>query len=508
LAGVDYTQWKAVTRTLLRSDFRLPLTESRSGRGRAGGLLLMAVVLALFGAGAAVIVFINPDVLLTSTIALTYLSVMLASTLLTQHGATMLSTADYVILGARPVSSRTVLAIRLTNVLFHAMLVTTLMSVPVIVAFAVAHGGNVARGVAVAVAVYAWALLLSLGLITMYAAALRFAGAHRMQRVLGYVQLASGFFAYGGIVVAMRAFDNTPLATITMPDQWWLVVIPPAWYASYVEIASGILNSTTMLRAAMSVVAIAAMAWVIRDKLSLDYARQLAQLTTVSTSATEAIRTPLFNRAESRAVAILVRAHFEHDVRVRMGILAIVPLLFFYMFVGLRDGAVDVVGLAVLAFPAVLSRHFVGSDAYRAAWIYFAAPVDRSRLVLALKNVAVVYFLAPFLLLVFAVYVWRLADVDRAAVETVILGLLSHIALQGSMIVSPRLPFAAPPDKTTAGATLTAWLTLVIVGGQGALYAMDRWVYTSPARTMAVIALLIAVTLSLNRVVAWRARRV
>ena len=62
---VDYVQWKAVTRTLLRTDFRLPLTEGPSGFGRVRSLAIMFLILSVFGLGAAAIVFINPNVLLT-----------------------------------------------------------------------------------------------------------------------------------------------------------------------------------------------------------------------------------------------------------------------------------------------------------------------------------------------------------------------------------------------------------------------------------------------------------
>ena len=103
-AGVDYDQWKAVTRTLLRSDFRPPGAQSTKNYSlrTISGLLAMAVVYGLFGAGAALITFVNPDVLLTGTLTLTYLAMLLATALLTQHAATIVSTTDYAILAPRP----------------------------------------------------------------------------------------------------------------------------------------------------------------------------------------------------------------------------------------------------------------------------------------------------------------------------------------------------------------------------------------------------------------------
>jgi hypothetical protein len=508
LLGVDYLQWQAVTRTLLRTDFRLPLAHQASRIGRWGTLLGMAVMLALFGVGAAVVVVVNDDVLLTGTIALTYLSVMLATTLLTQHGSTMLSTADYVILGSRPVSSRTFLAIRITNVLFHTLLLTSLMAFPVVIAYAVARGPNPELAAAAVLAIYGWAVTIALTLVVSYTALLNFAGAARFQRTVGYMQLMAGFLSYGGIFLSGRILAGSELTSATMPDRWWVLLIPPAWFASYLELAGGPLNSTTALRAVISLVALGGLGYALRSRLGVDYARQLAELpVTAGEDAADSVRTPLFERGEARAAAILVVAHFRHDLRVRLGILAIVPLVFLYLFIGRNEAPFDLVALAVLLFPALLSQHFAATESYQGSWIYRATPADPARLVIALKNIAVVYFLLPFLLFVAAVFAWRFGDVTRAVAHTAMLGVISHIVMLGSVIISPRLPFALPPDKMRGNATLMGWMLVVIIGGQLALATLDRWVYVTAVRTLAAFAVLIALTLALNRALAWRARR-
>ena len=506
LFGVDYVQWKAVTRTLLRTDFRVPLTTRASAFGKLGDLLGMVVILGIFGLGAAAVVLVTPDVLLTGIVVLTYLSVMLVTTLLAQHGTTLLSSADHVILGSRPVSSRTFFAIRVTNVLFHALLLTSLMAYPVILAYAFARGLDVGRAMAAAIATYGWAITVALMLVASYSTLLRAVGAARFQRAVGYLQLIAGFLAYGGVFLTSRFLVGTPLANAAMPDTWWLVLIPPAWFASYLEIAAGALNSTTVVRALTSVLVFVGLCGALRGRLGVDYANRLAELPSVPAHRLlPTTRTPLFRRGEARAVAILVMAHFRHDLRVRMGILAIVPLVFFYLIVGTREKSFDLVALAVLLFPALVSQHFAAADAHQASWMYHSTPADLPKLVIALKNIAVVYFLLPFLLFVAAVFTWRLGDVESAIVQTLMLGLISHIALQGSVIISPRLPFALPPDKTRGSVSLIAWMFVVILGGQAAVLTLDRWVYVTPGRTIAVLSLLVALTWALNRAAVWRA---
>jgi hypothetical protein len=502
---VDYVQWKAVTRTLLRTDFRLPLTEGASGFGQARSLALMFFIFSLFGLGASVVVFVNPNVLLTGTITLAYLSAMLMTTLLTQHGLTLLSTADYVILGSRPVSSRTFLAIRLTNVLFHALVVTSLTAYPVVFAYAVAHGVSVARGIAALFAIYAWSLMLTLALVAAYGTLVRTLGAARLQSTIGYLQLAAGFMVYGGLFLASRVVHESALHSATLPDAWWIALIPPAWFASYLEAAGGAMNSTTLLRGVLSVVSLVGLSAILRGRLSLDYARHLSEvLVNTDSLGTASMRPPFFTRDERRAAAILVLAHFRHDLRVRLGILAIVPLIVFYLVLGASDEAPDLVAWAVLLFPALLTRQFASSEAYRASWLYHVTPASHAHLIIAAKNIAVIYFLLPFLLLVALVFSWRSNDVAHGFLQAIMLGIISHLALQGAIILAPRLPFSQPPDKTTGSSALMAWMLLVILGGQGAMAVLERWVYPSTARTAAALLALVAASWLLNHAIAWR----
>ena len=509
LLDVDYRQWRAVTGTLLRTDFRLPLGDEGSRLGKIGGLVTVAIFLSLYGLGAAVVAYVGRDVLLTATFALAYLSVMLTTSLLTQHGVTMLSTADIVILGPRPVSSRTFLAIRVTNVVFHALVITTLMAYPVVAVYLLASGLDVARGAASLVAIYAWSLAVTLALVATYGTLLRIVGGWRLKRALGYLQLGAGFLAYSGLLLTSRSLSDSALATASFPDTWWLVLIPPAWFASYIELAAQTINSTTHLRAVLSVLAVAALVAALRGKLGLEYSRRLADLPQSSAVPPRVgRRMPLFERGEGRAAAILVQAHFRHDLRVRLGILGILPLVVLTLLMGASEGPFDLLAFSVLLFPGVLTRYFASSEAFRAAWIYHSTPADHPRLVMATMTVAVIYFLLPFLLLVAAAFAWRSGEISHAVVHTAMLGLLSYIALQGAAAIGPRLPFALPPDKTRGEASLMGWMLVVIFGGQAALYALDRWVYVSGARVAAVGVTLLVLSWLLRHLITWRARSV
>jgi hypothetical protein len=357
--GVDYRQWRAISRTLLRADFRVPLAQSGEAYSlrTVRGLLMMAVVNGLVGLASAFVVFVNRDVVLTGTIVLSYVALVLAPSVLTQHGASMLTTSDYLILGPRPVSSRTFLAIRLTNILFHALLTTTFVAIAPIVAFGLAHGPRVGRALAAACAIYAWAIALTLALGAGYGALLRLVGVARLQRAVAYLQLGVGLLMYGGVLLSSQLLGGVA-TTATMPPEPWPWAIPPAWFAGYVAMAMGNASAEIWVRAALSVVVIGLLLIALRGRLGLDYASRLSEIavTPAPTARSRSPITPLFTTCEPRAVALLVLAHFRHDLRVRMGVLGILPLLVLYTILGSDNPVSDPFVVAPPGSPEFVGR--------------------------------------------------------------------------------------------------------------------------------------------------------
>ncbi len=149
--------------------------------------------------------------------------------------------------------------------------------------------------------------------------------------------------------------------------------------------------------------------------------------------------------------------------------------------------AVDILALAVLMFPAIVTRQLESSEAYRAAWIYTVTTASRARLIGALKNVAAAYFLAPFSLLLAALFAWRFGHLGHALTHAAVLAAVSHLALQTAMLLSPKLPFAQAPDKKSDSTAMFAWMFAVLVGGQLLLVGIQRFVYPSVTR-IAVLA--------------------
>jgi hypothetical protein len=219
-----------------------------------------------------------------------------------------------------------------------------------------------------------------------------------------------------------------------------------------------------------------------------------------------------FRTGEARAVSVLVRAQFRNDQRFRMGVLGILPMTLIYIFIGLRDGnlqdpfvqshrgtAFSLVTVAVLMFPALLKQALTHSEQFRASWIFFACPSDRLSLIRSAKNVVLAYFLAPYLLFVFAVYVVviGIGSIGHIALHMALLGLISHLVLQAYILLDPDLPFSRPAQTGRRSGTVIGFM-LVMGLASGLLQAFSWWIYQRLTATVIVFGVIIGANALMN----------
>jgi len=139
-----------------------------------------------------------------------------------------------------------------------------------------------------------------------------------------------------------RVVAKTALAGVAFIKTGWIFLLPPTWFASYVDIAAGQTSSFELVPAAVSVGAIIVLVMVLGGRLSLDYAERLSAIVTAARTVTPGRVARkraawLFTAGEARAVALLIRGQFKNDMRFRMGVLAILPLTLIYLFMGISN---------------------------------------------------------------------------------------------------------------------------------------------------------------------------
>ncbi len=515
---VDFDQWWALTKVALKVDLRASsfMRASRLSREtRAiGALVGQFIFYTLMGGAIAAVVWFTRDLFLSSTIVLTYVMFMVGTAALLDHNAAIISPDDYGILGYRPITSRTYFAARLTNVLVYTTAITTLLAYLPLVVYFLRRGPAI--GFAALIAVYAASSTVALGMVAAYAWLLRTVGPVRLKRALSYVQLVMSFIVYGGYFGMSRMISEKALAGLALTKTIWTLLLPSTWFASYLELAARRTTPMEWVPAAASVALLAALIASLSGRLSLTYAERIGAISTTAREAASRTRRSgrawLFTAGEGRAVALLIRSQFKNDMKFRMSVLAILPLTLIYLFMGLsRNGTVGDafvqgqssmglrnVTIAMLMFPTLLKVSLGRSDAFRASWIFFACPIDRTRMVRAARNVLVTGFLLPYIAVVAVVLSFYTPSVPHLLVHLTVVGLLSLLALQVVTLLEPELPFSRPMQRNRS-APRTFTLMFVIGVGSVILPLAAPVMYRSVWSIALVLAVLAAASVTLDR---------
>jgi hypothetical protein len=219
--GVDPIQWRTLVLLYLRMDFRgsggavKPGAKARRTYPFAGIVVLTIMGSAMF----AVLAVRIPDVLVSATLLTSYAAVNAVMLLLVDFTGMVVSPDDYVILGARPVSSRTYFAARLGAVLTYI----TGIGLALALIPALCYAGWLGLGVTGFVATFAAVLLCDICaavlIISTYAALLTVVHPQRLRRAFSYLQLGFMMSFYGAYYLAMQGFRDSFLTHITFEDR-------------------------------------------------------------------------------------------------------------------------------------------------------------------------------------------------------------------------------------------------------------------------------------------------
>ena len=520
-AGVDYEQWRVLTRTFVKLDFGPLWRNLRGDDGLATaartivGVSFLVLLMGSFGALPAYVLWTNDDLWLGGAVLATQFMSITAAFLLVNHAAALVSPQDHGILGFRPVSSRTYFAVRLTTLFAHTLPPATMMAVLPLLALTVRPDASfsiVAAGIAV---IYASVMATTLALAAGYGWLLTIAGPRRFAVLLNYVQILASLVTFSGLILIGDEDARQYFHSGTLPRTGWALLFPGVWLGSYLELAGGEIGLLEITAAGASVLAFLALARALGGKLSLEYAGRLAGLlNAAATPATRSVWVPRVFRDETRATAILVRSQFKNDIRFRMGVLAILPITLVYFFIGWRSGDVPgdpflgdrgnagstmLVQMAVFFLPDMLRQSLVMSDAYRASWVFHTTGADLTRLVMSSQIVIAALFILPYAGLLAIAFAFMWAHPGHALVHALFLAWMSYLVLQLSVLVDPRLPFSGPVVAQAGFGSGVGRRFVVMIGGTFVYIFMTLVIYRRPWLVMIAAIALLGTSLALNR---------
>lgn len=498
----DAGQWRALVLASLRNDLR------RAGRAaglastsRSRGVGTLVLLNLLVGGMLSALLWAGGPVFPVAVLHLTCLMLSVAALLVLDAQTLLVAPADYAVVAPRPVSARTFFAARVAAVLAYVLAIAGAQSLFPLIGYAAAGGLNVARGALGLVAVLVTTLTTAAGATALHALVLRRTSPSRLRALLTVVQLTMSFGLYGLLVLLPSRIGRAYLFDPLADRPWWLWALPSTWAASLLEAGPG---GWWLAPAALAVPV--AVWWSASRWLSLGYAEQAAAVGALPDAGVREPVAPRLGSGESQAVALLARAQFRNDMRFRLAVLGIVPLTIVYLFLGIIDedfahgsrGHPALVYVAVLLFPVLLKTAFARTDAYRAAWVFYAAPVSAGRLLLGQRTVIVRWFLGPYVAAIGILLAYLLPSIVNALVAVAVVSLLSHALLLLVMFLDPELPFSAPPQVGSNTRSVVVAVLPAIVVGQFLPQTLVR-LSGSPALGAGAVLGLLALNVGLDR---------
>jgi hypothetical protein len=439
-------------RALLVASLRHNLRHSGRSIGlasgnQAGGLVTVAVMQLLVGGLLSVPLWGGMPAFPIAVLHFTYLILTVAAMLVLEAHTLVVSPADYDLVAPRPVSARTFFAARVGALLAFVLLVALAQGLPLLAAYGGAGGWQPRCGLLALAALISVTLTTAAAVVTLQGLVLHRVPPARLRTALTVLQLTTSLALYGLLVLLPGALGRAYLLEPIAARPAWLWVVPSTWAAHLLTPEGG-----TWWAVAVAGALPAAAWWLASRWLALDYAAK-AVAAGARTDA-RAYVLPGFRSAESRAVGLLVRAQFRHDMRFRLGVLAIIPLTIVYLLLGVvdedlasrGDGHPAMVYVAVMLFPLLLKGAFARSDSYAAAWVFYASPVNAGRLLLGQRTVLVTWFLAPYVAAIGLLLLYVLPSPGEALLSVIVVSLLTHALLLLAFIVDPALPFSSPPQ--------------------------------------------------------------
>lgn len=505
--NVDKHQLRPLVLHALKHEFRISNIVRRRGRKKFSP---WNMVFALLGYLLLGLVFINlflhnrtdDGFNLGFAILSAYVGLVTAANIFLSFGSGFLSPDEAVILSPFPITSETFFVSRILVLLLYTTIISTCISLAGMVLL-----GFLAHPILGPLSILLVSTLTSIAtammVVVLYGTVLiRFKRA-KLTKLFSYIQFAGSLFTSASFVVLPRAMQSSSLYTFTLAFNPKLIWLPYYWFAG---IGMAVLEDTsqrTLLVAAIAILAtitMIALAFWLLASTYLSSVQEISDSATESTKALRPVRTEksaiaslLLRTHESRATWLLFRAQFRYDTKFRLAILSSIPVTGIYVVLAVLNGSIldpflsspfeglqaTALYIVALISPFMIMQQISQSQSFKASWIFFASPVDRSKLLLSVRNIVFSVLFVPYMVLLFGVFSYYM-EAGHAFRHVLMIATIALLVFQSNLLISPKVPFSEQRTAQRSSYTTFLWGILISAGPLGLLFLAMYYGYRTP----------------------------
>ncbi|MEI6949339.1 hypothetical protein V9K67_19290 [Paraflavisolibacter sp. H34] len=500
---VNPTQLKAILEVKLTMDDRRPNTFHQTRQHKKEGPIkastLGTVLLsALFGLTLLSAFLMGDNIVLQLAFYYSFFILMLGMTLISDFTSVLIDVRDNFIILPRPVNDRTFVLAKILHILIHIGRIAIPMGLPAFGFLLYLRGG--AAGLLFAL-MTALATLFTIFLVNaFYLLILKVTRPQKFQSIISYIQIFFAVGFYGGSQLLPRGLDLLDVKNAHLAASPLWLLAPPYWFSAGWNVLHSLAG--TPLEWAGSFLSIGAPATgllVVVRYLAPAFNSKLALLGTGT--ATEGAKEPqakattggwmaffgkLLTRSGAEKMGFLFTLRMiarSRDFRMKVypsiGYFVVVLVGMFYNLRQMSRGkenpdltSIFILGIYVSNFVVLTAIHQVKySEKYKAAWLFFVAPITRPGEVIrgSMKACLLLFYLPAALLLCGA----GLALGGPQLLPDAFLGVMNQLLIISVLMYLQhrQLPFSLPDNANSKGDTiLQSFLLLFISGIAGGLH--------------------------------------
>jgi ABC-2 type transport system permease protein len=306
--------------------------------------------------------------------------------------------------------------------------------------------------------------------VMVYQLCLRWFGRERLEGLITTAQvILSVGVVVGSQILPQFLFRNNAFTAVHI-QSWWIVLLPPAWFAGFDDLIGARPERHSWLLALLAVISTVVVTWIAFARLAGDYATGLQRLseTTQPRAGTAvrrrwidlALRTPplrwWLRDPVARASFLLTVAYLVRDRDVKLRIypsiapLLVLPVVFLFRHQGRESGGMGGFEVALAAsylsvIPMMVLAQLQFSQQWQATDVFRAAPLRGPASICHGARQAILFFLALPLVLAFGLIIW----IAQRDVSQLLLLLPGAVAMPVFSLVPGLLGHGVPLSRPT-----------------------------------------------------------
>lgn len=422
---------------------------------------------------------------------------MLAGILISDFTTVLIDVRDNYILLPKPVNDKTIVTGRLLHIVIHLSKVVIPMSVPGFITVFIQKG---IIGALLMIPLFLLATLLTIFLINaVYLAILRITTPAKFQSIITYFQIFFAVLIFAGYQVVPRLIERSEMESIEVSSYAFAWLMPSYWFGSAWNAlyTFHFTYATTALTAAAVCIPFLSI-WLVIKVFAPSFTRKL---TLINAGSSEVAAPPYLQKQQTKSIAERIALLFTSKGAERAGFLftwkmmrrnrdfkmKVYPsagylLVYFFLFffrknTRIVDSLTNMeeirpLFIGVIYFSTMLLitalQHIITSEKWKAAWIWYLAPLQAPGKILKGSIVAAItMFFLPIAIIISIV---SIALWGFSIVPNLFMGISAQVFIAvvlGKMLVR-KLPFSMAPAGADTGGNFLRTILFLLVAGMAA----------------------------------------